>query len=95
VFANGYIPSASTKIGVVIGVTFVFVVVTATPFKVSFPITLCCYCGATRANGAGVPKVSFPAMILPTTFTVSVAVVQFDGLTLTPVVVSDSQMVYR
>jgi hypothetical protein len=32
-------------------------------------------------------------MILPTTFTVSVAV-QFDGLTLTPVVVSDSQMVY-
>jgi hypothetical protein len=34
-------PSASTKIGpVVIGVTFVFVVVTATPFKVSFPITL-------------------------------------------------------
>jgi hypothetical protein len=39
VFANGYIPSASTKIAVVIGVTFVFVVVTATPFKVSFPIT--------------------------------------------------------
>jgi hypothetical protein len=34
-------PSASTKIApVVIGVTFVFVVVTATPFKVSFPITL-------------------------------------------------------
>jgi hypothetical protein len=28
------------------------------------------------------------------TTTVSVAVVQFDGLTLTPVVVSDSQMVY-
>jgi hypothetical protein len=34
-------PSASTKIGpVVIGVTFVLFVVTASPFKVSFPSTL-------------------------------------------------------
>jgi hypothetical protein len=58
-------PSASTKIGpVVIGVTFVFVVVTATPFKVSFPITLPAATGVVpEANGAaGVPKVSF-AMI--------------------------------
>jgi hypothetical protein len=54
-------PSASTKIGpVVIGVTFVFVVV-ATPFKVSFPITLPAATGVVpEANGAaGVPKVSF------------------------------------
>jgi hypothetical protein len=34
-------PSASTEIGpVVIGVTFVLFVVTASPFKVSFPNTL-------------------------------------------------------
>jgi hypothetical protein len=46
---------------VVIGVTFVFVVVTATPFKVSFPITLPAATGVVpEANGAaGVPKVSF------------------------------------
>jgi hypothetical protein len=45
----------------VIGVTFVFVVVTATPFKVSFPITLPAATGVVpEANGAtGVPKVSF------------------------------------
>jgi hypothetical protein len=41
-------PSASTKIApVVIGVTFVFVVVTATPFKVSFPNTLPAATGGT------------------------------------------------
>jgi hypothetical protein len=46
-------------------VTFVFVVVTATPFKLSFPITLPAATGVVQANGAaGVPKVSFPAMIL-------------------------------
>jgi hypothetical protein len=56
---------SSTKIGpVVIGVTFVFVVVTATPFKVSFPNTLPATGVVPEANGAaGVPKVSFPAMI--------------------------------
>jgi hypothetical protein len=39
----------------------VFVVVTATPFKVSFPITLPAATGVVpEANGAaGVPKVSF------------------------------------
>jgi hypothetical protein len=54
------VPSASTKIGpVVIGVTFVFVVVTATPFKVSFPITLPAATGVVpEAGAAGVPKVS-------------------------------------
>ena len=59
-------PSASIKIApVVIGVTFVFVVVTATPFKVSFPNTLPADTGVVpEANGAdGVPKSSFVAMI--------------------------------
>jgi hypothetical protein len=56
-------PSASTKIApVVIGVTFVFVVVTATPFKVSFPNT-----AATgvvpEANGAAGVQSIVPAMI--------------------------------
>jgi uncharacterized membrane protein (Fun14 family) len=51
VFA-GYIPSASTKIApVVIGVTFVFVVVTATPFKVSF-LSLPAAGVVPEANGA-------------------------------------------
>jgi hypothetical protein len=75
----------------VIGVTFVCRRY-GNPFKVSFPITLPAATVVPGNGAAGVPKVSF-AMILPTTFTVSVAVVQFDGLTLTPVVVSDSQMV--
>jgi hypothetical protein len=57
-------PSAS-KIGpVVIGVTFVFVVVTATHLSV-VSNTLPAATGVVpEANGAnGVPKVSFPAMI--------------------------------
>jgi hypothetical protein len=68
----------------VIGVTFVFVVVTATHLRCRF-LSLPAATGVVpEANGAaGVPKVSSFAMILPTTFTVSVAVVQFDGLTLT------------
>jgi hypothetical protein len=51
---------------------------------VSFPITLPAATGVVpEANGAaGVPKVSSFAMIL-THYTVSVAVAQFDGLTLT------------
>jgi hypothetical protein len=56
-------PSASTKIAVVIGVTFVFVRY-GNPFKVSFPITLPAATGVVpEANAAGVPNVSFPAMI--------------------------------
>jgi hypothetical protein len=54
-------PSASTKIGpVVIGVTFVLFVVTATPFKVSLPNTLPAATGVVpEANGAaGVPNAS-------------------------------------
>jgi hypothetical protein len=49
---------------------------------VSFPITLPAATGVVpEANGAaGVPKVSFAAMILPTTFTVSVAVAHSMGL---------------
>jgi hypothetical protein len=59
-------PSASTEIGpVVIGVTFVLFVVTASPFKVSFPNTLPADTGVVpEANGADtVPNVSSVAMI--------------------------------
>jgi hypothetical protein len=57
-----WFPSASTKIGpVVIGVTSVFVVVTATPFKVSFSSHPAATGVVPEANGAaGVPNVSFP-----------------------------------
>jgi hypothetical protein len=41
----------------VIGVTFVFVVVTATPFKVSFPITLPAAGVVPEMVAAGVPKI--------------------------------------
>jgi hypothetical protein len=58
-------PSASTKIGpVVIGVTFVLFVVTASPFKVSFSTLPAATGVVPEANGAdGVPKVSSVAMI--------------------------------
>jgi hypothetical protein len=64
------------------------------PFKVSLPNTLPADTGVVpEANGAaGVPNVSSVAMIWPTTFTVTVADVQFDGLT-APLAVSDSQIV--
>jgi hypothetical protein len=52
VFAAMVVPSASTKIGPVIGVTFVFVVVTATRLRCRFYHTSCCYCVVPEANGA-------------------------------------------
>jgi hypothetical protein len=58
---------------------------------VSFYITHLHWCGDLQANGATLfPKVSF-CNDLTTTFTVSVAVVQFDGLTLLLAFVSDSR----
>jgi hypothetical protein len=58
-------PSASTEIGpVVIGVTFVLFVVTASPFKVSLLNTLPADTGVVpEANGDTVPNVSSVAMI--------------------------------
>jgi hypothetical protein len=56
----------------------VFVVVTATPFKVSFPLLLLVWYPKLMV-AAGVPKVSFPAMIDPLRLRLA-AVVQFDGL---------------
>jgi hypothetical protein len=56
-------PSASLNWSVVIGVTFVFVVVTATPFKVSFLIHFLLLVSPEANGAARCSKVSFPAMI--------------------------------
>jgi hypothetical protein len=80
-------PSASTKmLRTLIGNIRVCIV--TAPFKVSLS-TSCCYWWYLKYGAAGVQSI-----VLRFDYVyVSVAVVQFDGLTLTPVVVSDSQMV--
>ena len=65
---------------VVIGVTFVFAVVTTTPFKVSFVVT---FPIVDIEVDDGVDTVSFTASIILFTTTVAVAVSQFAGVTFT------------
>ena len=85
-------PLASTLSGpVVIGVTFVLVVVTKTPFKVSFPITVPGTV-VTPEPELTVTAGSITASITLFTITVAVVLSQFAGETFNPVTLSASQI---
>ena len=79
-------PLASTLKGpVVIGVTLVLAAVTGTPFKVSFPVTLPGTVVTTVPDGM-VTGNPFTASMTFATTTVAVAVSQFAGTRLNPVI---------
>jgi hypothetical protein len=84
-------PSTSTEIGPGTdwgNIRIVYLL--QSPFKYPFLIALSCSCCCSTWKLMVLMlylKVSFAPVVYITTFTVSVAVVQFDGLTFTPVVI--------